>query len=106
MACTVEFIEFVCMQLAEAGEVRSRKMFGDYMIYVNEKPVVLACDNIAYVKIYTAIADLMTDAEKGFPYEGAKEHYILDIEHKKEALKVVRALERALPYHKPKKKKG
>ena len=70
MACTVEIIEFVCMQLAEAGEVRSRKMFGDYMIYVNEKPVVLACDNIAYVKVHPAIADLMTDAEKGFPYEG------------------------------------
>ena len=32
MACTIEFIEFVCTQLAEAGEVHSRKMFGDYMI--------------------------------------------------------------------------
>lgn len=103
MACTVEFIEFVCTQLAEAGDVRSRKMFGDYMVYINEKPVVLACDNIAYVKIHPAIADLMTDAEKGFPYEGAKEHYILDIEHGREAVKVVRALEQALPYPKPKK---
>ena len=72
MACTIEFIEFVCMQLAEAGEVRSRKMFGDYMIYINEKPVVLACDNIAYVKIHPAIADLMTDAEKGLCGYGRK----------------------------------
>ena len=106
MACTIGFIEFVCTQLAEAGEVHSRKMFGDYMIYINEKPVVLACDNIAYVKIHPAIADLMTDAEKGFPYEGAKEHYILDIERKREALKVIRVLEQALPYPKAKKKKG
>ena len=56
------------------------------------------------MKIHPAIADLMTEAEKGFPYEGAKEHYILDIEHGREAVKVVRALEQALPYPKPKKK--
>ena len=43
---------------------------------------------------------------RGFPYEGAKEHYILDIEHKREAVKVVRTLEQALPYPKPKNKKG
>lgn len=41
---------------------------------------------------------------RGFPYEGAKEHYILDIEHGREAVKVVKALEQALPYPKPKKK--
>ena len=44
--------------------------------------------------------------KRGFPYEGAKEHYILDIEHRREAVKVVRTLEQALPYPKPKKKKG
>lgn len=27
------------------------------------------------------IADLMLDCEVGFPYDGAKEHYILDIEN-------------------------
>ena len=43
---------------------------------------------------------------RGFPYEGAKEHYILTIEHKREAVKVVRVLEQALPYPKAKKKKG
>lgn len=65
MACTTDFIDFICSQLAEAGTVRSRKMFGDYMIYVNEKPVVLACDNIAYVKAHPAVADIMADAERG-----------------------------------------
>lgn len=37
MACSPEFIEFVCAALAPLGEVRSRKMMGDYVIYVNEK---------------------------------------------------------------------
>lgn len=79
MACTSEFIESICDMLAPLGEVRSRKMMGDYIIYVNEKCVITACDNIAYVKKLPYIADMMTDAECGCPYKGAKEAYILDL---------------------------
>lgn len=50
MACSTEFIEFVCDVLAPLGEVRSHKMMGDYIIYVNGKNVITACDNIAFVK--------------------------------------------------------
>ena len=37
MACSTEFIEFICDAFAPLGEVRSRKMMGDYIIYVNGK---------------------------------------------------------------------
>ena len=50
MASTIEFVEFVCSQLSELGNVRHRKMFGEYLVYVNEKPAVLVCDEIAYIK--------------------------------------------------------
>lgn len=50
MACTSEFIDFICDTLAPLGEVRFRKMMGDYVIYLNDKCVVTACDNIAFVK--------------------------------------------------------
>ena len=50
MACSLDFIEFVSSQIATAGTVRYRKMFGEYMIYVDEKPVIIVCDNIPYVK--------------------------------------------------------
>lgn len=46
MACTTDFIEHVCRQIAAAGEVRSRKMFGDYMVYLNGKPVILMTDEL------------------------------------------------------------
>ncbi len=104
MACSLEFIDFVCNQLSPLGEVRSRKMMGDYVIYVDEKCVILACDEICYVKIVPEIEDLMADAERGFPYDGAKEHYILDIEHRSHALKVVGILRDVLPYPKKRKK--
>lgn len=70
MACTREFIDFVCDTLSPLGEVRSRKMMGDYIIYVNGKCVITACDNICYVKKLPSIAGLMADAETGHPYEG------------------------------------
>ena len=104
MACTNEFIEFVCDALAPLGEVCSRKMMGDYVIYVNEKCVITACDNIAYVKKLPCIAGLMADAECGCPYEGAKEAYILDFTDPHKARKVIEILWDKLPFPKIKKK--
>ncbi|MBR6286572.1 MAG: TfoX/Sxy family protein [Bacteroidaceae bacterium] len=104
MACSEEFIEFVCSQIEGVGMVRTRKMFGDWCIYIDERPVILACDNTVYVKMNPAIADLMADAETGFPYEGAKEHYILDVEHSDFAKKVLKVLVPLTPLPKKKKK--
>ena len=106
MACSQDYIEFVCSQLSSLGEVRSRKMMGDYVIYVDEKCVIIACDEVCYVKKIPELVELMAEAECGYPYDGAKEHYILDIEHKEHVLKVVSLLRDVLPYPKQKKKKS
>lgn len=105
MACSDEYIEFLCSQLEGVGVIRTRKMFGDYCIYVDEKPVLLACDEITYIKKHESIAEMMKDAELGYPYDGAKEHYILDIEHTDKAKEVIKALYPYLPYPKPKNNK-
>ena len=51
MATTKDYIEYVCERLHGAGGLRYRKMFGEYMVYVNDKPVLLVCDNTVFVKI-------------------------------------------------------
>lgn len=104
MACSQEYIDFVCKQLEGVGVIRTRKMFGDWCIYVDEKAVILACDDQCYVKQHKAIVDLMQDALVGCPYEGAKEHYVLDIEHRSTALPVIKRLVEVLPYPKARKK--
>lgn len=104
MACTSEFIEFVCSVLRPLGEVRSRKMMGDYIIYVNDKCVITACDNNAYVKKLPCIADLMVGAEVGCPYKGAKEAYILDFNDIRKILKIIDTLWSNLPYPKSRNK--
>lgn len=103
MACTAEFIDLVCEALAPLGEVRARKMMGDYVIYVNEKCVITACDNRAFVKKLDRIAPLMEDAETGCAYKGAKEGYILDFSNERKAREVISVLWEALPF--PKKRK-
>ena len=100
----MDFIEFVSSQIAAAGTVRCRKMFDDYMVYVDEKPVIIVCDNIPYVKEHEAIKSMMLSAEHGFPYEGAKEHYVLDVSRSDFAVKVVKVLAEVLPYPKSRKK--
>lgn len=105
MACTTAYIDFVSSQLNGVGIIRSKKMFGDWLIYIDKKPVILACDNICYVKKLPVIAELMTGADTGFPYDGAKEHYILDMEHRDKAIEIIETLLPAIPYPKKKKKR-
>ena len=104
MPCTADFIEFACSALAPLGEVRSRKMMGDYVIYLNDKCVITACDNMAFVKKLPCIADLMADAECGCPYEGAKEAYILDFQDRQKVLIVIEMLWEDLPFPKSRRK--
>ena len=106
MATTPDFIEYVCEQIRGVGSVRYRKMFGEYMVYVNEKPILLVCDNIVYVKELECVANRMQDAEKGCPYSGAKEHYVLDVDDADFAKEIIRILEPVTPLPKPKKKKS
>ena len=77
---------------------------GDHLLYVDEKPAVLLCDNVAYVKMHPALEAWMADAETGHPYPGAKLHYVLDVEHRAEALRVVKILAEVLPLPTPRRK--
>ena len=105
MATSLEYIEFICDQIRGTGAVRYRKMFGEYMVYVNDKPLLPVCDSTVYVKKLPELATLMEDASCGIPYNGAKEHYILDIENRELCKDVLAVLEPITPLPKPKKKK-
>ena len=105
MATTVDFIEFVCEQIRGGWDVQYKRMFGEYMVYVNGKPVLLVCDNTVFVRRLEAVAETMQGAALGIPYTGAKEHYILDIENAGFSREIVAILEPITPLPKPKKKK-
>lgn len=107
MATSADFAAFVCEQLNRPDELRCKKMFGEYMVYVGGKPVLLLCDNTAYVKKLDCLLTLMENAPTGIPYEGAKEYYILDIENQQLCDEVIPLIEAAtpVPTKKPRSKK-
>lgn len=79
MATTKDFIEYVCGAIRVPDEIRYRKMFGEYMVYRNENPVLLVCDDTVFVKkLPETRAILGEGAQTGYPYDGAKEHFVID----------------------------
>jgi TfoX/Sxy family transcriptional regulator of competence genes len=105
MASSLDFIEYILEQIGDAGEARYRKMFGEYVVYVDDRPILLVCDDTAYVKILPELAELMRRAEKGRPFEGAKEHYVVDIDDRELTRKIVEIVTPLTPLPKPKAKK-
>lgn len=109
MASNADFIQFVSDQVAPVGNIRYRKMFGEYMLYCNDKPVLLICDDTVYVKQIQATMEIFAAhgiaPDSDIPYDGAKPHYILDIENTDLAIDMTRELARVLPMPKPKKPK-
>lgn len=104
MSTRLEFIEFICDQIADCGTIRYRKMFGEFMVYVNDKPILLVCDNTVYVKMHAILEPLMHNSERGFPYKGSKEHYILDIDDAEFSKQIIDILEPITPVPLKKKK--
>jgi TfoX/Sxy family transcriptional regulator of competence genes len=80
-------------------------MFGEYMVYINQKPIILICDNTAFVKKLDCVKELLETKETGYPYKGAKEHYILDVDNAETIKNIVKALEKVIPVPKKKNKK-
>ncbi len=105
MATGVDFLEYVCDQVNPVHQVRCRKMFGEYMIYINDKPIFLVCNNTVFIKILPQVSEIMENAEKARPYDGAREHYILDIENRDKLNSVIGILEPITPLPKKRRRK-
>jgi DNA transformation protein len=70
-------VDFVVEQMAEAGDVSARKMFGEYAIYLDSKIVALFCDDQLFIKPTKAgLAKLGKVREKP-PYPGAKPWFFI-----------------------------
>ena len=109
MASSPEFVNYICEQLDGLGAVRFRKMFGEYMVYLNDKPVVIICDDRPMVKMLPCLEALLQERPTEPPYEGAKDHYLLDPDDRETLREAVRLAEEVTPLPKkkaPKKKEA
>ncbi len=108
MASDLAYVQHVCDQLRDVGEVSYKKMFGEYGLYVSGRMVALVCDNQLFVKPTEAGRELLGTPSEGAPYPGAKPHFVLDehLDNRELLSAVFRATEAALPARKPMQRKG
>lgn len=107
MATSQETVDTLLEHLT--GGVRTRKMFGEYCVYLDEKPVALVCDDRLFLKPTAAGRELLPGAAEEPPYPGAKPHLVVPPElwADGDAMgRLLRATFEALPKPKPRKKRG
>lgn len=109
MSSSPDFIQFISDQVRTAGDITYKKMFGEYMLYCDGRPVVLVCDDVPYVKINPTTDEVFAmhgiTPDIGTPYKGAKPHYILDIDNVTLATEMVCRLTAVTPLPKKRTKK-
>lgn len=78
MASDLGFIEYVCDQMRDAGRIRSRKMFGEFAIYCDDKVVALVCDDQLFIKATPGGRAFIGMPVESPPYEGAKPAFLIE----------------------------
>jgi TfoX/Sxy family transcriptional regulator of competence genes len=108
MASDLSYVQHVCDQLRDVGDVSFKKMFGEYGLYVGSKMVAVVCDNQLFLKPTEAGRELLGTPLEGAPYPGAKLHFVLDehLDDRELLTAVFRVTEAAVPVPKPKKRKS
>lgn len=74
-------------QLRFVPNITYKKMFGEYLVYYNKKPLMLVCNSTCFLKVNKATEKFLTN--KATPYNGAKEHFVIDIENSELLEKVI-----------------
>lgn len=85
----------------------SRKMFGEYALYLDGKTVAFVCDDTLFIKPTTGALALLPDTERGPAYPGSKEYIIGSevLDDPELCIRVLRQVATDSPAPKPKVKK-
>ena len=107
MASDLDFVEYICDQIGDAGKIAYRKMFGDYAIYCDGKVVALVCDNQMFIKPTVGGRSMVGKIEEAPPFPGAKPQFLIGdrLDDREWLVNLVRTTCAELPLPKPKKPK-
>ena len=102
MASSKEYLDFILDQLSELDGISWRKMMGEYIIYRHGKIVGGIYDDRFLVKPTRSTAEMMPDAGREIPYDGAKEMLLVDnVENREFLRELLEAMDGELPAPKP-----
>ena len=104
MASSKEYLDFILEQLSGLENITWKAMMGEYILYYRGKIIGGIYDDRFLVKPVKSALDMMPDADREIPYEGAKEMLLVDNVDNREFLReLLEAMYDELPV--PKKKK-
>ena len=98
-------VDYILEQIASAGTVSARKMFGEYGLYCNGKYVACVCDDQLFVKPTAGARTLIGEVTEAPPYPGAKACFLISGEKWDDAEwlgEVIRVTAQELPVGKKK----
>ena len=72
MASSEEYLNYVLGMLSDVEGISHRKMMGEYLIYLDGKIIGGIYDDEFLLKADKRLGALLPDADKRYPYEGAK----------------------------------
>ena len=105
MASTLEFVQYVAGQLAEAGEITYKKLFGEYGLWCHGLFFGTVEDNQFYIKITDAGHRMLPEAEPAAPHGGTPGMYCVEDLEDRGFLKTL-VQETCTELQQPKKAKG
>lgn len=70
--------DYILDQIASAGGVSCRKMFGEYAVYRDGKVIALVCDNQLFVKPTPGGKAFIGAVTEAPPYLGAKPYFLIE----------------------------
>ncbi len=107
MPSTEDFTQFVADQLESAGDVRYKKMFGEYCLYIDDKVFAFICDDKLFVKPTESARDYIGEPTLAPAYPGSKDYFLVEeqLEDSAWLVGLAKACWDELPAPKPRKKK-
>jgi TfoX/Sxy family transcriptional regulator of competence genes len=78
MSTGQDFILYLAEQADLGDRLTSRRMFGEYALYVDGKVVAFACDNSLFIKPSAAAERLAPGLPRRPPYPEAKDYPVAD----------------------------
>lgn len=100
-----DFAAYAAEQLSQAGNIRLRKMFGEYGVYCDGIFFGVICEDQLFVKITLEAEAAFPGLPKAPPYAGARNYFLIeDIDNRESLAALVRLTCKALREMPPKRK--
>ena len=72
MATSQDYLDFVLEQLPPLVDPQQEDVW-EYMVYLNDKPILMLCDNMVFVKKLPVLDEIMANSPRAVPMRVRRE---------------------------------